>query len=146
MAGHLGRRRMTARLLRRFFWPGIHKSVAEACQSCPICQKAARNPSAKAPLQPLPVISEPFERVSIDIVGPRTKSGFKYLLTMVDYGTRYPEAVPLRSTDSASVATTLMGIFTRLGVPKEVLIDKESNFLFSLMVQEELYRMLEHDT
>ena len=142
MAGHLGRRRTTARLLRRFFWPGIHKSVAEACRSCPVCQKAARKPSAKAPLQPLPVISEPFERVAIDIVGPlpRTKSGFKYLLTMVDYGTRYPEAVPLRSTDSASVATALMGIFTRLGVPKEVLTDQGSNFLSSLM--EELYRML----
>ena len=59
---------------------------------------------------------------------------------MVDYGTRYPEAVPLRSTDSASVATALMGIFTRLGVPKEVLTDQGSNFLSSLM--EELYRML----
>ena len=60
---------------------------------------------------------------------------------MVDYGTRYPEAVPLRSTDSAAVATALMGIFTGLGVPKEVLTDQGSNFLSSLI--EELYRMLE---
>lgn len=142
MAGHLGNRRTTSRLLRRFFWPGIHRDVAAACRSCPACQKAARKPSTKAPLHPLPVISEPFERVAIDIVGPlpRTKHGNKFLLTLIDYGTRYPEAVPLRTTDSASVAMGLMTIFTRLGVPKEILSDQGSNFLSELM--EELYRMI----
>ena len=70
MVGHLGTRRTTSRLLRRFFWPGVHRDVAAACRSCPTCQKAAKQPSARAPLHPLLVISEPIERVAIDIVGP----------------------------------------------------------------------------
>ena len=91
---------------------------------------------------PLPVMHQPFSRIPIDIVGllPRTTSGHKYLLTMMDYGTRCPDAVPLRSVDAATVATALMSMFTRLGVPDEILTDQGSNFLSTLM--EELYRLL----
>lgn len=48
----------------------------------PQCQKAAWNINQKAPLMPLPRI--PFSRVAFDVVGPlpRTKSGFKYILTL----------------------------------------------------------------
>ena len=43
---------------------------------------------------PLPIMAEPFTRVAIDMVGPltRTKAGNKYILTLMDYGRRYPEA------------------------------------------------------
>ncbi len=77
----------------------------------------------KAPLMPLPVISTPFERVAIDIVGPmsKTKRGHQYLLTFMDYATRYPEAVPLRIVTSREVAEVLNTIFSRLGFPGEIL-------------------------
>lgn len=135
MAGHLGRKRTTERVLRRFYWPGIHKDLAQACRICPECQRAARRPSARAPLQRMPVITQPFDRVAIDIVGPmqRTKSGHSYLLTMIDYGSRYPDAVPLKSTDSKSVATALMSMFSRVGVPKEVLTDQGVNLTSATM-------------
>jgi hypothetical protein len=65
----------------------------------------------------MPVITQPFDRVAIDIVGPlpRTKSGYSYLLTMIDYGSRCPDAVPLKSTDSKSIATALLSMFSREG-------------------------------
>jgi hypothetical protein len=42
-----------------------------------------------------PIIREPFSKIAIDIVGPlsRTKKGNKYILTVIDEGTRYPEAI-----------------------------------------------------
>lgn len=88
----------------------------------------------KAPLQPLPVM-EPFWRVAVDIVGPlqRTKHGNKYILTIMDYATRYPEAIPLRRTDAATVAEALCQVFARFGLPREVLSDQGSNFLSALM-------------
>jgi hypothetical protein len=41
-----------------------------------------------------PVISEPFAKISMDIVGPlsRTKAGNKFILTIIDDATRFPEA------------------------------------------------------
>ncbi len=51
-----------------------------------------------APLIPLPIITEPFKKVAMDIAGPlpRSKSGYVYILVLCDYATRYPEAVPLK--------------------------------------------------
>lgn len=84
---------------------------------------------------PLPVIAEPFQRIAIDIVGPlrRTTRGNKYILTLMDFTTRYPEAIPLRKIDSATVADALCEVFTRLGIPDEILTDQGSNFLSNLM-------------
>ena len=58
-----------------------------------------------------------------DIVGPlqRTKHGNKYILTMMDFCTRHPEAVPLRRIDASTIADALCEIFTRLGLPEAIL-------------------------
>uniref|UniRef100_A0A8C5PXI8 Gypsy retrotransposon integrase-like protein 1 n=1 Tax=Leptobrachium leishanense TaxID=445787 RepID=A0A8C5PXI8_9ANUR len=41
LAGHLGREKTLARLLYRFFWPGVYKEVEKFCKSCPECQLVA---------------------------------------------------------------------------------------------------------
>ena len=53
--------------------------------------------SKRAPLKPVEIVTEPFKKIAIDIVGelPRTTTGHKYILTIVDYATWYPEAIPL---------------------------------------------------
>jgi len=96
----------------------------------------------RAPLIPLPIISQPFERIAMDIVGPlpRSARGNRFVLVVCDYATRYPEAIPMKSIDASSVAEELVTIFSRVGVPKEVLIDQGSNFTSQLL--SELYKML----
>ena len=96
----------------------------------------------RAPLIPLPIISEPFARVAMDIVGPlpRSKSGNKYILVMCDYATCYPEAVPLKTTDAVSVAEELLKVFCRVGFPNKILTDQGSNFMSQLL--KEVYRLL----
>ena len=78
----------------------------------------------------------------MDIVGPLSKSskGNRFILVICDYATRYPEAVPMRHVDAASVAEELLKLFTRVGVPKEILTDQGTNFTSQLLA--ELYRML----
>ena len=58
-----------------------------------------------------------------------------YILTCVDFATRYPEAVPLRNIDNVSVAEALVGIVCRVGVPKEVLSDNGSSFKSEMMTE-----------
>ena len=70
LAGHLGKEKTSRRLLRRFYWPTLFKVVAEFCRGCPICQISAHRNIKRAPLVPLPIITEPFTRVAMDIVGP----------------------------------------------------------------------------
>ena len=134
-AGHFGRKRTLERLQRRFHWPGMREAVTQVCNSCPVCQKAEPPTHHRAPLQPLPVIDTPFQRVAMDIFGPlkRTKQGNRYILVLMDYATKWPEAYPMRAVDSESVARTLIDIFSRLGVPDELLTDNGSNFTSRLM-------------
>uniref|UniRef100_A0A8C1KT19 Gypsy retrotransposon integrase-like protein 1 n=1 Tax=Cyprinus carpio TaxID=7962 RepID=A0A8C1KT19_CYPCA len=92
-AGHLGKNKTTARIKKWFFWPGLKVDVARFCKSCPVCQKVSLRRPSKAPLQPLPVIDTPFERLGMDVVGPveRSRSGNRFMLVITDYSTRYPE-------------------------------------------------------
>ncbi|KAK7097274.1 hypothetical protein V1264_004279 [Littorina saxatilis] len=135
--GHLGANSTFKRVSAFFFWPGYRQSIKDYCRSCDICQKTfpkGRVPSA--PLQPLPVIEVPFSRVCIDLIGPIkpvSARGHQYALVLVDVATRYPEAVPLKSTTTEAVAEALLGIFTRTGLPDEVLSDLGTQFTSDVM-------------
>lgn len=135
-SGHMGVEKTRQRVETHFFWPGFYSDIRTYCATCPECQIVARKRiSERAPLKPVPIISEPFSKVAIDIVGelPRTSTGYKYILTLVDYATRYPEAIPLRSIYSKSVADALILIFSRVGIPRELVSDQASNFIGQLM-------------
>lgn len=95
---------------------------------------AAIKDNGKAPLIPLPVITVPFSRLAFDVVGllPRTKSGHKYILTCAS---KYPEAIPLKKVDAQSVAEAMAEIFSRTGLPDEVLTDQGSVFMSALCNQ-----------
>ena len=122
-AGHFGRKKTRARLARYFTWPGIHRDIQELCRTCPECQKAGTHPIVKAPLQPLPCVGTPFQKVAFDIVGPlaRTNAGFKYLLTCMCYYTKYPEAIPLKRVDTKAVVDAMSEIFSCYGIPETIL-------------------------
>ena len=64
---------------------------------------------------------------------PRTDIKNKYILTLVDYATRYPEAVALPSIETETVAETLVSMFSSARVPKDVLTDMGSQFTSALM-------------
>ena len=83
------------------------------------------------------IVNEPFKKIAIDIVGelPRTTTGYKYILTIVDYATRYPEAIPSRTTNAKTVAEALIQYFSRVSIPDEIVSDQGSNFMSKLLAQ-----------
>jgi len=139
LAGHCGVRRTLARILTKFFWPGVTTDVSRYCHTCDICQKTvSKGRVPPVPLVTMPLIGMPFEKVAIDLVGPLappSEQGHRYILTLVDLATRFPEAVPLKDISSVSVAEALLSIFARLGFPKVILSDCGAQFLSELMKQ-----------
>ncbi|XP_037521061.1 uncharacterized protein LOC119397715 [Rhipicephalus sanguineus] len=144
MGGHQGAKKTLSKIHTEFFWPGMHADVKRFVASCDICQRTApKGHTRKVPLVKVPIISTPFEKVAIDIVGPlfpRSTQGNKYILTMVDYATRYPDAVALPSVETERVAEALVEMFSRVGVPREVLSDRGTNFTSEVM--KEVSRLL----
>ena len=106
-SGHMGSKKTFDQIAAHFSWPGLSFDVRKYCATCPQCQLVARKlKSKRAPLKPVEIVTEPFKKIAIDIVGelPRTTTGYKYILTIVDYATRYPEAIPLQITNAKTVA------------------------------------------
>ena len=135
--GHLGTGKTRERIMKSFFWPGIGEDVTRFCRSCDSCQRTCHQGRVgKAPLVPTPLIETPFARVAVDLVGPlpRTEKGKnRYILTLVDYATRFPDAVALQGISTEQVAEAMLEIFSRLGVPNEVVSDRGSQFTGELM-------------
>ncbi len=119
------------RLMARFFWPGIHEHVRWWCAACRECQLVNPPAISKAPLRPLPLVEVPFERIHMDLIGPleRSACGHHFALVLVDYATRYPEALPLRTISAKSMADSLFRIISRVGIPKEILMDQGTVFM-----------------
>ena len=59
---------------------------------------------------------------------------------MVDYATRYPEAIPLKSVTAVEVAEAMVDMISKLGVPEEILSDRGAQFMSEVM--QEVSRML----
>ncbi|KAL1263574.1 hypothetical protein QQF64_006313 [Cirrhinus molitorella] len=142
MAGHLGTANTIQRLRDRFHWPGLDGDVKSFCQACPTCQRTAPRMPPPSPLIPLPIIEVPFERIGMDLVGPLPKSarGHEHILVVVDYATRYPEAIPLRKATAKNIAQELFLLCTRVGIPTEILTDQGTPFMSRLMA--DLCRLL----
>ena len=76
-------------LISRFTWPGVTKYISNYVKSCEICQKHAKR-KPKLPLGKIEMVTKPFEKVAIDIIGPllETHKNNNYILTLIDFSTR----------------------------------------------------------
>ena len=136
-AGHLGFNKTQARLWSHVYWPHIWKDTMSYLKSCDRCQRVGKGPKpTPAPLIPLPVISEPFKRIAIDIVGPLPvcpKTNNRFILTIMDMATHYPEAIAIPDHTSQRVAQALLSHFSRFGFPEEILSDQGTDLVSELM-------------
>ena len=118
--GHLGVKKTEGRIQTNFFWPGLYDDVSCFCRLCDICQKTVPIESVpRAPLGDTPLIEQPFKRVAIDLAGPiapASDKGHRYILTLVDYATRYPEYclfVDMKKTKTAKNKKVLKSCFAK---------------------------------
>ncbi len=105
--------------------------MCEFVQSCDQCARLNKSGNRTTRMCERPIVTEPFEYVAVDIVGPlpKAKGGVQYILTFVCMATRWPEGVPMRTGSASEVAKGLVSIFSRTGIPLRMLSDRGSVFL-----------------
>ena len=144
---HLEIKKTKDRIQTNFYWPDMQGDITSFCRSCDVCQKTtAKGSVPRVLLGDMPLIDMPFRRVAVDLVGPispPSEKGHRYILslrTLVDYATRYPEAVPLKNIETLTVAEALLDMYSRLRIPQEVLSDLGTQFVSKCV--EEVSRLL----
>ena len=70
MARHLGELKTLGWLRISLYWPGMITKMKETCVSCGKCQKVEGRLQVNASLLPMPIMWEPFERVTVDKEDP----------------------------------------------------------------------------
>ena len=128
--GHVGSGKTCWSLRQVCLWPGIHRAVKKYVKGSHECQCLTKGGVRKAPMGIMPVYSELFRYVAVDIVGSFPRAcGYAYLLTYVCLGSRYPEAIPLNRATAQECAKGLLDIFARNWVPDTILTDQGSPFM-----------------
>lgn len=144
--GHMGERRTLEQVRRRGYWLGWAADTRRFCRRCPECCSYKRGTAPKqGPLQKM-TVGVPWERIGVDITGPHPKSrnGYKYILTVTDYFSKWADAFPIRNQEAVTVAKVLVDrVFSYMGMPIQILTDRGSNFESQLF--EELLTRLHID-
>jgi hypothetical protein len=82
------------------------------------------------------VVIEPFEKWALDFVGPINPMSHRknYILGCIEYVTKWVEAKGLYSANEQFVVDFLFEeIFTRFGVPQEIVTDQGTQFTSNLV-------------
>jgi hypothetical protein len=136
LAGHLAERRTLLRLRKVFHWPGMSADVRHWCRSCDVCNARKAAPSRPHHALIQDPVSEPLQRVAIDILGPLdpcTTDNNRYVVVITDYFTKWVEAVPVPNQTAETVARVFVEEFVcRFGVPRQLHSDQGRQFESSL--------------
>ena len=119
-----------------YYWPKMYQDVKDYIISCESCQVNKRDYNYKpAPLQEMPVPSEPWEVIHVDIITVAKESkGYKYVLSIICAFSKYAIFLPLKTQNAEEIAEELFHkVFSVLGPPKILISDRGQNFVGKIM-------------
>lgn len=100
------------------YWPGMSRDIQDAIARCSVCAKFHRSNTQELML-PHEVPDRPWVKLGSDIF---TFNGTDHLL-VVDYFSKYPEVVSLRTKTAQEIINKLKSLFARHGVPDMLVSD-----------------------
>ena len=117
--GHFQTDTVLTSLQKRFYWPKMKDDIRCIINKCSTCN---RHNKVKVWEHPANAI-EPtgiFDRIGIDLVLglPETKEGYKGILVITEYLSKYPYAVPIKSKTAVEIAENLFQYISLFGPPK----------------------------
>lgn len=137
---HPGIRTTKKIICSKYFWKGMNHDITQWAKTCLQCQRAKVNRHTFSCLQNFES-ADRFEHIHVDIVGPLPTSpdGFRYIVTIIDRCTRWPEAIPVCDITADTVARVIFKEWIcRYGCPIKLTSDQGRQFestLFSELMK-----------
>uniref|UniRef100_A0A1A7XP55 Gypsy retrotransposon integrase-like protein 1 n=1 Tax=Iconisemion striatum TaxID=60296 RepID=A0A1A7XP55_9TELE len=121
--GHLGLTKCRERYNGAVWWPGIASDVKRLVASCKHCN-IHRPSQNKEPLLTTPLPELPWQKLATDLCEHKGH----YYLIVIDNFSRWLEILNLPKTNSDTVIQKLKSVFSRFGVPEELMTDNGPQF------------------
>jgi len=109
--------------------------IDDVVKSCPQCAIHGRGRQIYAPPKG-PQFALPFEYVHIDLMKViKSKAGYKYVLVVIDYASRFVSLEPLYHKDMVELAQALLEVFCVFGFPQRMKSDNGKEFINRLVAE-----------
>ncbi|GBN99247.1 Retrovirus-related Pol polyprotein from transposon 412 [Araneus ventricosus] len=136
--GHFGVMKTLSKIRERFFWDRLRADVEKWCREFHACG-ARKGPKTKTKGRLKHYnVDAPFERMALGILGPSpvTTKGNRYVLVLMDYFTKWPEAIPIPYQEASIVAEELVrSCISCYGVLMILHSDQGTNFNSALFTE-----------
>ncbi|UYV76620.1 K02A2.6-like [Cordylochernes scorpioides] len=123
--GHLGVVKMKALARNFIWWPGIDREIEEitrVCRECNINNHTLKQESVHR-WESAPT---PWYRIHLDFAGPFMNRMF---LIVIDSYSKWPEVIIMNSTTAGNTIRVLRDLFSRYGIPDQVVTDNGPQFV-----------------
>lgn len=105
------------------------EDVKRVCSQCSVCSEVKPR-FFKPPKAKLIHAMHPFDRLSVDFIGPKASSTRnKYLLIVIDEHSRFPFAFPCPDMSAQTVISCFMKLFSLFGCPTSIHSDRGPQFM-----------------
>ena len=126
--GHPRREAIHDVLRQCFWWPGLTKNATLYVERCSECwRRRSNNPQELLPSE----VEGVWEKLAVDLVSIEGHS----VLSIIDYGSRFPILRLLRSTSASAVIDELDDVFAMFGLPSAMVSDNGPQFASEHMVK-----------
>jgi RNase H-like domain found in reverse transcriptase/Reverse transcriptase (RNA-dependent DNA polymerase)/Ty3 transposon capsid-like protein/Integrase zinc binding domain/Chromo (CHRromatin Organisation MOdifier) domain/gag-polyprotein putative aspartyl protease len=132
--GHFQVESTISRIKGKYYWKKMNKNVEDCIKNCLPCLRHQPSNKLEHPARNL-TINGVFDRVGIDLVFglPETAEGYIGVLVIVEYLTKFPYVVPVKSKSAKEIASHLFLFISLFGPPKEILSDQGREFVNSIV-------------
>ena len=133
--GHAGIVRTKQRCRECVWWPGIDHHIESYISNCTACTISDKGKHALPipPLKPIQYPSKPWSKLSLDILGELhgVPQHSRFLIVLLDMHSKWPEVKAVSNINTHSVTTFLSELFSRWGLPEEIITDNGRQFVSS---------------
>lgn len=129
--GHVGINKLLQKLRRNYYWSNMKDSITKYVKNCISCRQNKHRIKTKEIFEKTSTPIKPFELISMDTVGPITRStkGNRYALTVQCDLTKYIITVPIVDKQASTLAKALVeNLILIYGCPKIIKSDMGTEY------------------
>ena len=128
--GHFAVQETYIRLKSKYYWKNMFEDVKNTIKRCLPCLRNKQLPSHEHPALALPITGL-HQRVGVDLIQglPVDSKGYRYILVITEYLSKYPIAYPVKSKEASEISRCLFEYISVFGPPMEILSDQGTEFL-----------------
>ena len=130
LLGHFQAETTYNRLKQKYYWKKMLEDIHQVVKACTTCKRYEQTRQFDHPAIVIPITGL-FDRVRIDLVFgfKETDEGYRGLVIMTEYLSKYPYVSPIRTKSAGEIADKLFEYISFFGPPKELLSDQGKEFL-----------------